>query len=39
MRTFNIGFLVVLTSCIATIGATSIGNRLFGDIPAYVALQ
>jgi hypothetical protein len=41
MRTFNVSFLAVL-SCIAMIGATSIGNRSPDTLPepaAYVALQ
>ena len=44
MRTFNLSFLAVL-SCIAMIGATSIGNRspfldnLILNPIAYVALQ
>ena len=38
MRTFNVSFLAVL-SCIAMIGATSIGDVLQPEAIAYVALQ
>ena len=38
MRTFNVSFLAVL-SCIAMIGATSIGEVPQPEAIAYVALQ